>query len=346
MTTLSSSRTVHRHSGVAHNPHQLLPERSLGAQRAAMRGFDRHPDAGRSRTTRFGEIVLTYLEHEPVEAVTDDEVLYRDEDTLRFFVVLDGEIRLIHDDATATLGRRDSALILGSAPVAYVSGDDARIVVCDIPADHGSLTAVPRSAPFVVGRAEQAVPCALGAFLVDLLRQDAQRMSPVTRAQVADVLRTLVTSTIMALAVAGCSGWDLRKQRLAALRHIASKYADPELSSASVAEYLGLSRRSLQRLFEDEDRTVAQRIQEVRTQHAVARLKDKRFANVSLGEIATLAGFGSTVAMRRAVQDATGLTPTDLRRKALLPPASAARLADRYAGDAMSNLVVSTALAA
>jgi AraC-like DNA-binding protein len=260
------------------------------------------------------------LEHGEVNYTSDDELLERDGDVLRLMVILEGDVQLRHEDAGASLARRDSALILGTASVAYASDAPVRVVMCDVPADHGGLAAVPRSAPFVVGRADAAVPCALGAFLVDLIRQDHQRITPAARAQVGDVLRTLVTSTIMALAVAGCSGWDLRRQRLAALRHIASRYADPELSSASVAEHLGLSRRSLQRLFEDEDRTVAQRIQEVRTQHAMARLKDRRFANVSLGEIATLAGFGSTVAMRRAVQDASGLTPTDLRRKAMTNP--------------------------
>ncbi|MCL1800625.1 MAG: helix-turn-helix transcriptional regulator [Promicromonosporaceae bacterium] len=274
--------------------------------------------ANRTHNARFGDINVTYLEHPEVDYASDGELLARDGDLLRLIVLLEGEFQLKHDDASATLAKRDSGLILSSLPVSYSSEIPCRVVICDIPADHGGLGAVPRSAPFVVGRADAAVPAALGAFLVDLLRQDTARLSPINRAQIADVLRTLVTSTVMSLAVAGCSGWDLRRQRLAALRHIAARYADPDLSSASVAEHLGLSRRSLQRLFEDEDRTVAQRIQEVRTQHAVARLKDKRFAQVSLGEIATLAGFGSTVAMRRAVQDATNLTPTDLRRKALL----------------------------
>jgi AraC-like DNA-binding protein len=274
--------------------------------------------ANRTHSARFGEINVTYLEHSEVDLLSDTELLARDGDFLRLIVLLDGEVTLKHDDASATLVKRDSGLLLTNVPVSYTAETECRIVVCDIPADHGGLAAVPRSAPFVVGRADSAVPAALGAFLVDLLRQDTSRLSPISRAQIADVLRTLVTSTVMSMAVAGCSGWDLRRQRLAALRHIAAKYADPDLSSASVAEHLGLSRRSLQRLFEDEDRTVAQRIQEVRTQHAVARLTNRQFSNVSLGEIATLAGFGSTVAMRRAVQDATNLTPTDLRRKALL----------------------------
>ncbi|MCL1872013.1 MAG: helix-turn-helix transcriptional regulator [Promicromonosporaceae bacterium] len=302
---MTPNRTLHRHRGMA----------ARHAHTAAVAG--RAPERGqaRSRTARFGELQVTYLEHGPVQ-LEAERAWGVDPDTLRLVVVVDGEITLRHSEAAATLSTRDSALILGTSPVTYASDAPARIVLCDMPADHGGLAALPRSAPFVVGRADAAVPCALGAFLLDLLRQDAERLAPLARAQVADVLRTLATSTIMALAVAGCSGWELRRQRLAALRHIAARYTDPDLSSASVAEHLGLSRRSLQRLFEGEERTVAQRIQEVRTQHAITRLRDARLAAASLAEIATLSGFGSTVAMRRAVQDATGLTPSDLRREA------------------------------
>ncbi|GAB2469701.1 AraC family transcriptional regulator [Xylanimonas ulmi] len=301
----SPHRTIHRHRGVT--PRRAHPAQTTTTERGN----------ARTRTAKFGDLQVTYLEHGPVRLDTPDRMWGADSSTLRLMVVVEGEVTLRHHEANATLAARDSALILGTSPVAYESLAPARIVLCDLPADNTGLTALPRSAPFVVGRADAAVPCALGAFLLDLLRQDSDQLAPVARAQIADVLRTLAVSTITALAVAGCAGWDLRRQRLAALRHIAARYTDPELSSASVAEHLGLSRRSLQRLFEDEDRTVAQRIQEVRTQHAIARLRDVRLASASLAEIATLSGFGSTVAMRRAVQEATGLTPSDLRREAV-----------------------------
>lgn len=304
--TPSQHRTLHRHRGVGarHAPAAAQATRVPGRGQA------------RSRTARFGEITVTYLEHGPVRLDSPELAWGSDPETLRLMVVVEGEVSLRHSEAAASLTPRDSALILGTSLVSYTSDAPARVVICDLPTDHAGLAALPRSAPFVVGRADAAVPCALGAFLLDLLRQDADRLAPLARAQVADVLRTLATSTIMALAVAGCSGWELRRQRLAALRHIAARYTDPDLSSASVAEHLGLSRRSLQRLFEGEERTVAQRIQEVRTQHAITRLRDSRLAAASLAEIATLSGFGSTVAMRRAIQDATGLTPSELRREA------------------------------
>ncbi|QAY62634.1 AraC family transcriptional regulator [Xylanimonas allomyrinae] len=319
----SPQRTLHRHRGVpSRRAHAPQPAPTSTAER----------DHARSRSAKFGDLQVTYLEHGPVLLDTPDRMWGTDCETLRLVIVVEGEVSLRHPEATATLRPRDSALVLGTSPVTYASEAPARVVLCDLPAEYSGLSALPRSAPFVVGRADAAVPCALGAFLLDLLRQDSERLAPLARAQVADVLRTLATSTITALAVAGCSGWELRRQRLAALRHIAAKYTDPELSSASVAEHLGLSRRSLQRLFEDEDRTVAQRIQEVRTQHAITRLRDARLAAASLTEIATLSGFGSTVAMRRAVQEATGMTPSDLRRDAALSGPGEHDLTDAESG--------------
>jgi AraC-like DNA-binding protein len=228
--------------------------------------------------------------------------------------VIEGEVALRHREAAAILTSRDSALILGVGPVSYISEGPGRIVTLDMPSAQAGLAALPRSAPFVVGHADAAVPSALGAFLLDLLRQDSERLQAAARAQVTDVLRALAASTITALAIAGSSGWEERKMRQEALRFIAARYMDPALSSASVAVHLGLSRRSLQRLFEEEDRTVAQHIHDVRTRHALIRLRDPRLTSASLTEIATLAGFGSTVAMRRALQEATGMTPSDVRR--------------------------------
>ena len=305
LSTASAPRTLHRHRGTSRHPH-ATPSSTAAIEHGRVR----------SRTARFAELQVTYHEHGPVH-LDGDLAWGTDPDTLRFFVVVDGEVILAHPDASATLGARDSALILGTSPVTYVSEGLARIVTCDIPVEHSSLATLPRSAPFVVGRVDAAVPSALGAFLLDLLRQNADKLDPLARAQTADVLRTLAFSTIMALAVEGDAGWDLRRQRQAALRYIASRYTDPELNSFAVAEHLGLSRRSLQRLFENEDRTIAQYISDVRTRHAITRLRDPRLALASIAEIATLSGFGSSVAMRRAVQEATGgKTPTDLRREA------------------------------
>ena len=270
----------------------------------------------RARSARFGNVSVTYLEHRNMAVSSDAYLNERDAHTIRLMVVLDGEVTLSFEEISATLKRRDSALISGIAPVAYRADQDVRIVMCDVPASLGTLSAVPRSAPFVVGRVDAAVPCALGAFLVDLLRQDASRMTPIARTQISEILKSVLTSTMTALAVEGNADWQMRKQRLSALRFIANHYANPSLSSAAVAELLGLSRRSLQRIFEDDEKTVSQHIQEMRTKNAMSRLKDQRFAAVSLKEIATLSGFGSTVAMRRSLQDYMGQTPSEIRRMA------------------------------
>ena len=285
-------RTLHRHRDVS-------PRRHLSST-----------SCGLARTVRFGAFTITYMEH-PSVRLDGDRAWGTDPDMLRLMIVVSGEVILSHPDISATLASRDSAVVLGTDPVTYSSEGPARVVTCDVPVEQ-SADFLPRFAPFVVGRADAAVPCALGALMLDLLRQefeDVERLSPVARAQVVDVLRTLTSSAITTLAVGGASDWDVRRQRTAALRLINARYTDPDLSSALVAEHLGVSRRSLQRLFEGQGCSISQHIVQTRIRHAVARLKDPRLASATLSEIATLSGFTSAVSMRRAVHDATGLSP-------------------------------------
>lgn len=298
----SARRTLHRHRGTARPKHAASSTR-----------LDTTRGWASAHTARFGDYFLTYFEHGAV-ALDGDRAWRSDLDGLRLVVVIAGEVHLRHADTAATLGARDSALIRGLGPVAYSSNGPGRVVICDMPAHHGLLAALPSSVPFIVGREEAALPCALGAVLLDLLQQDAgQTLTAPVRAQAADVLRTLTGSAIMALVSEGTIGWETRRQRMAAARFIAARYTDPTLSSATVAEHLGLSRRSLQRLFEGEELTVSEHITAVRTQQAIARLKDPRMAGASMTEIATLSGFTSATAMRKAVERATGLNPSQLR---------------------------------
>lgn len=270
-----------------------------------------------SRSARFGDFTLTYMVHGPLrfEAAASD--FGHGVRTLRLLVVLDGEVTLRHGDSQTTLGRRDGALVLGWAPVCYQADAPARVVVCDVPADHGVLGGLPEGAPFVVARSASALLPALGAFAVDLLRQDVDALSPAVRAQVTDALDSLVSGTVATLAVSGDAEWSRRAQRLHVIRYIAAHYADPELSPTTLAEHVGMSKRSLQRLFEGERLSVSQWIQAKRVDQALLRLRDPRYAGTSLEELAVLTGFGSALALRRAVQAATGQAPSALRAEAV-----------------------------
>jgi AraC-like DNA-binding protein len=275
-----------------------------------------------SRTARFGEFDVTYMVHGPLRFEASSDNFGHGVNTLRLLVVLDGEVVIRHGDLThgeqATLNRRDGALILGWEAVTYTAASPARVVVVDVPADHDVLGGLPETAPFVAGGTESALLSALAAFALDLLRQDVENLTPAVRAQVTDSLESLISGTVSTLAVPSGGDWNRRSQRMHVVRYIATHYADPQLGPTTLAAHLGMSKRSLQRLFEGEKHSVSQLIQSKRVDQVLLRLRDPRYSATSLDELAVLTGFGSALALRRAVQAATGRTPSALRAEALV----------------------------
>ncbi len=274
-----------------------------------------------TRTARFGSFDVTYMVHGPLRFEPAGDNFGHDVKTLRMLVVLDGEVVLRTGDALhgehATLRRRDGALVLGWMPVSYTAATPARVVVVDVPVDNDSLVGLPETAPFVIGGSETALLSALAAFALDLLRQDVETLTPAVRAQVTDSLESLFSGTVSTLAVPSGGDWNRRSQRMHVVRYIATHYADPQLGPTTLAAHLGMSKRSLQRLFEGEKMSVSQLVQAKRVDQVLLRLRDPRYAGTSLDELAVLTGFGSALALRRAVQAATGRTPSALRQEAL-----------------------------
>jgi ABC-type branched-subunit amino acid transport system permease subunit len=89
------------------------------------------------------------------------------------------------------------------------------------------------------------------------------------------------------------------------------------LGPTLLAAHLGMSKRSLQRLFEGETLSVSQLIQAKRVDQVLLRLRDPRYSGTSLDELAVLTGFGSALALRRAVQSVTGKTPSVVRAEGM-----------------------------
>ena len=274
-----------------------------------------------SRTARFGSFNVTYMVHGPLRFEPVAENFGHADRTLRLLVVLDGEVVLRHVDSShtdqTTLRRRDGAFIMGWHPVAYSSSAPSRVLVVDIPADHNVLGGLSETSPFLAGGSESALLSALAAFALDLLRQDIESLTMAVRAQVTDSLESLISGTVATLAVPSGSDWNRRSQRMHVVRYISTHYADPLLGPSTLASHLGMSKRSLQRLFEGEKWSVSQLIQNKRVDQALLRLRDPRYATTSLDELAVLTGFGSALALRRAVQSVTGRTPSALRAEAM-----------------------------
>ncbi|SFR73492.1 AraC-type DNA-binding protein [Microbacterium azadirachtae] len=96
---------------------------------------------------------------------------------------------------------------------------------------------------------------------------------------------------------------------------IKSKAHLPALDPAMVAMQMSISVGHLHRIFAQRNGSVANEIRHQRTRLALEVLHDTRLQAVSIEAIARSVGFNSSRTLRRAVLAATGLTPTQIRKK-------------------------------
>ena len=266
-----------------------------------------------SRTARFGRLVVSRLAHGPLRLECHGVNFGHDEPVLRLLVVLSGHVAVTQDGRTEVLGPRDAALVVGWRPCVRQAVEDVQTVQVDVPADLEVLGHLADSLTFTAWSERDVLLGAVGAFLCDLLRKDEASTRVVVRTQVAQALESLVSMAVCQATAPVDPDGERRTQRIQVVQHIAAHYADPELSPASIAERFGMSKRSLQRLFEGERLSVSQWISEKRLEQALLRLRDPRYDGTSLDEIAVLSGFGSALCLRRAVHAATGKTPSEIR---------------------------------
>ncbi len=91
--------------------------------------------------------------------------------------------------------------------------------------------------------------------------------------------------------------------------------SDSQLDPARLARESGVSLRHLQSVFADAGTSVAGEIRRERARIARSTLQDARFDELSVEEVAKQSGFGSSVSMRRALDEIYRLNPRELRNR-------------------------------
>ncbi len=99
------------------------------------------------------------------------------------------------------------------------------------------------------------------------------------------------------------------------LAQIAKQSGDSQLDPARLAREAGVSLRHLQSVFAEAGTSVAGEIRRERARVARSTLQDPRFDEIGIEEIAARSGFGSSVTMRRALDDIYRLSPRELRNR-------------------------------
>lgn len=95
--------------------------------------------------------------------------------------------------------------------------------------------------------------------------------------------------------------------------YIANHVAEPALAPEVIARAHFISRSYLDRLFEDEPRTVAEQIRDARLERCRRDLADPRLAGRTILQVAQSWGFGSAAHFSRAFRARYGMSPRDAR---------------------------------
>lgn len=264
-------------------------------------------------TARFGAVRLTWLRHGSMRVRLGGESVKR----LRVLVVLEGEISLRLGGTLEVVGPRDAVRLVQQPVVHCESTGTTSALLVDVDVRDPRYRDSLNMAGFAVWQQNTVVPAATAQFLLEVLRRDDDALHPSARADLVPLVEQLSVglATMLPTQPEPFTHHPLDKSRV--LRHIAAHYAEPDLCPTSIAERFGVSTRTLHRVFEQDERSVMQWIAAVRLEQALARLADPRCGHLPIEELATMTGHGSALTLRRAVQGATGMTPSRYRRMAI-----------------------------
>jgi AraC-like DNA-binding protein len=278
-----------------------------------------NPDGFQCRLVcaRFGSLAAGVAHYTPHTRTFDGTNFGHDHPVYRLVIVVDGGLVVRIADEEFTLGPGVGLLIPGDEPCTFeVTTVTTRIHV-DISADDPAFAPLLQAARPQIWPGNSTLLDAFAAFVGSLLKRERSSQLWSDRQAVQSVFEAMVTAMLSAIPASRRDDTFGTDYREAAMRYIRAHCADPRLSPRAVAAALGISVRSLQRVFEDE-MSVAQWISHYRVQQAMNYLQDPRTGTLTVSEIAERCGFGSTVALRRAVISATGLPPTVLRDQPLV----------------------------
>jgi AraC-like DNA-binding protein len=204
---------------------------------------------------------------------------------------------ILHAEPAAMIHARfrHEGLVMARTAVAPLVADFEGMAMRPIPRDHEALRL-------------------LTSYLA--IMRDDRAMTPELRRLAATHVHDLVAMAIGATrdgaAIAKERG--VQAARLAAVKaDIMARAGDHDLTLAAVAARHRISPRSVQLLFEREDRTFSQFVLDVRLAHAHRMLADPRHAVATVSAIAWASGFGDLSHFNRSFRRRYGATPSETR---------------------------------
>jgi AraC-like DNA-binding protein len=232
--------------------------------------------------------------------------------------------RIVKGSATLRTERGSMAFAEGDVIVGKIPRDLRLAIDTETCIDYVHFTDI-SSGSRLASLATPAVGLALAAdhgptiFLADLLTLAAGRIGKIGSNEIRPLEITLVEFLMAAIATTGAAGAVIEGSRtknaiaLRATQAIELKLSDPDLSPSGLADYLGISLRYLQKLFEDTGENANHYIRRRRLERSHQDLTDPLYLNLSIAEISYRWGFNDSAYFSRAFKERYGLSPSQHR---------------------------------
>lgn len=235
------------------------------------------------------------------------------DDPEQLYVAFQTRGRCVVEQAGRTAVVEQDELVLYASSLPYTlraSGPFERVVV-ETSADRAfALSGVtPTSILLATPIVCRGVLSAVSTFFITLAEN--QEHDPQGAALVEPHADSLVAALLALAGPARRSEATIDQQREQALAHIRAHLTDPELDAHAVASSLGVSVRSLYRIFETTEHTPGRYLREIRIE--TARQLLERFPDRPVLVIAQQVGFNDLRSFYRTFNRITGQTPSQYR---------------------------------
>ena len=280
---------------------------------------------GRICRSTLGDIDLTEVQADCESARRTMRHIAQDRcESYLYLLVRSGEINVVQFNRDCTIGAGDFTLVHLNSP--YLFRHKARVEKLGVKIPGPMLQsrtsqlaqhcAVPRRASKGLSGLAASYTNSLCNESNSISDELAYRLSTTT----SDLLGLLFASTeLVALPDDSVVRAALRRRCKA---YIEARWADPDLSPASIASALGISVRYLHQCFASGDMTVMEYLRLQRLRRCRSDLSDPNCDLVAISEIAQRNGFRNTCHFNEVFKAEFGLTPRDIRCNRMARPSA------------------------
>jgi AraC family transcriptional regulator, positive regulator of tynA and feaB len=224
----------------------------------------------------------------------------------------DGEFELEHCGRSSLLRGGDCVLVDSQEPYKVRCPPATRCLVLQLPPQW--LRAWVPKPELLAGRVlhpDSGWSAALSAALA-ALQPDGLSELALPPGVVAEQIASL-----LALAGGPIEADSLQPERLAdrLFRQLRERYHEVGLTPAAVASDLGISARYLHHLCAKRATTFGRELMGLRLKRARDLLNDRRYADISIGDVASCCGFAEASHFARRFRNSYGFSPSDYRRR-------------------------------